>query len=311
MLRDVGTMLRHIGTGGRRVLGLSTAGFFRPDLSLPAYVGLVPTDGLSPIYNYFDRTGGGNDYGPVVTRVTCRDYRGGRLTYDEHDGTDFVCPPGTPLASAAPGVVVAVRDRFLRGGLTASVDHGAGVVTQYTHLSRMMAEVGQPLERGETVALSGTSGLDMLSGFPWVAPHVHFMVWVRGRPVDPYLAPGERTRVGSWMHENDPKPSGPLADDPSPLRLEDVRVRGEAVEEIVALCMDPSIKRELEGARSLAERLAILEDSLHHERRAWPGRVDPEGLRPPQDAKVVRLTLPLPRSDYRGSRAVDAPWTRP
>jgi murein DD-endopeptidase MepM/ murein hydrolase activator NlpD len=130
VLRDVGTMLRILGTGRRSVLGLSTAGFFRPDLSLPAYAGFLPKDGLSPIYNFFDRTGGGRDFGPVVTRKTCRDYRGGRLTYDEHDGTDFVCPPGTPLAAAAPGVVVAVRDRFLRGGLTACVDHGAGVVTQ-------------------------------------------------------------------------------------------------------------------------------------------------------------------------------------
>src|SRR5207248_2581223 len=153
-----------------------------------------------------------------------------RLTYDEHDGTDFVCPPGMPLASAAPGVVVAVRDVFLRGGLTVIVDHGAGVVTQYTHCSKVIAEVGQPLLRGEVVALSGTSGIDMLSGFPWVAPHVHFMVWVRGRPVDPFVLRGERDRAGTWLHANDPRPSAPLADDPAPPRLSNVRVNADAID---------------------------------------------------------------------------------
>ena len=91
---------------------------------MPAYRGLVPEDGRAPIFNLFDRVGGGWSFTQRVTRRAVRDYRGGRLSYDEHDGTDFVCPVGTPLVAAAPGQVVLIRDRWLRGGLTIAVDHG-------------------------------------------------------------------------------------------------------------------------------------------------------------------------------------------
>jgi hypothetical protein len=41
--------------------------------------------------------------------------------------------------------------------------------------------------------------LEMLSGFPWIPPHVHFMIWIRGLSVDLYLAPGEAPRAGTWV----------------------------------------------------------------------------------------------------------------
>jgi murein DD-endopeptidase MepM/ murein hydrolase activator NlpD len=311
LARDVGKILGRIGSNTRPVLDWSTAGFARPDLSLPAYAGFVPTDGIAPIYNFFDRTGGGRGFAGIVTRRLARDFRGGRLTYDEHDGTDFVCPPGTPLASAAPGVLVAVRETFLRGGLTACVDHGHGVITQYTHLSRMVASVGQTLERGETVALSGSAGIDMLSGFPWVPPHLHFMVWVRGRPVDPYLPSGEPARAGSWMHGNDPRPSGPLDDDAHPAGIDAVAVNKEALAAVIARCQDKEVRQEIEGARHAATQLALLEDSLHHDRHAWPAACAVDACRPAADATAVRLTLPMPSSLYRSARASDAPWTAP
>lgn len=309
--RDVGVVLSHLPRGERYRIGVSTAGLFRPELSLPAYAGLIPDDGLSPIFNLFDRTGGGRFYRSAITRDTCLDFRGGRLTYDEHDGTDFVCPPGTPLACAAPGVVVATRDQFLRGGLTASVNHGHGVMTQYTHLSRMVAEVGQPLRRGDIVAESGAAGLDMLSGFPWVPPHVHFMVWVHGRPMDPYLGAGEAPRPGTWLRSNDPCPSGPLLEDAAPPELGDIDVDRAALERALAACLSPAIQAEIACAPTPAGQLAILEDSLHHDRSAWPEGLEPGSIQTLSDPGTVRLSLPLPAALYRGARMVDAPWTRP
>lgn len=312
ILRDLATVVAHLPSGERFALSPSTAGLFRPDLALPAYAGLVPRDGLSPIFNLFDRVGGGRRYRSAVTRDTARDYRGGRLSYDEHDGTDFVCPPGTPLACAAPGVLVATREDWLRGGLTACVDHGDGVVTQYTHLSAMVAEIGQPLARGETVALSGSAGLDMLSGFPWVPPHVHFMVWIDGRPVDPFVAPGEPARAGTWLHGDGPKPlAGPRKDDPAPPGIRDIAVDQRALEVLIERCLSPQIREEVERAPSDAARVAICEDSLHHDRHAWPEEMQGVALRPPGEAVRVKLTLPLPASVYCGARTADAPWTRP
>lgn len=296
---------------GGYAAGPSTAGFARPDLSLPAYAGLVPDDGLAPIYHFFDREAGGRGFSGKVTRRAARDHRGGRLTYDEHDGTDFVCPPGMPAVAAAPGVLVAVRERFLRGGLTACVDHG-GVVTQYTHLARVTAELGQPLARGEQLGLAGHGGFDMLIGFPWVPPHIHFMAWVLGQPVDPYLCPGEDEHAATWAARNEPLPAAaPLPGDPRPMELRDVEVDPRAIEAALRLCADPEIASEIERAPHDAARAALLEDSLHHDRAAWPEEARRLDLRPAGVRAPVRLSLPLPASEYRGARVADAPWTRP
>ena len=304
-------VLSHQLGGSRFGADLTTAGFFRPDLSLPAYAGLAPTDGLAPIYHFFDRTAGGLLFAGNVTRGRARDYRGGKLTYDEHDGTDFVCPPGMAVTAAAPGVLVAVRDRFLRGGLTACVDHG-GVVTQYTHLSKVTAEIGQALSRGEALGLSGHAGFDMVIGFPWVPPHIHFMAWTLGQPVDPYLREEEDEHAAVWAQRNDPLPAtGPLPGDAEPLSLEDIQVDVAAVERAWKLCSDSVIAEEIERAPHHASRVAILEDSLHHDRSAWPEEARTLVFRPHGVHRKVRLSLPLPASEYRGTRVADAFWTRP
>jgi hypothetical protein len=240
-----------------------------------------------------------------------RDWRGGWLSYEEHDGTDFVCPPGTPLVAAAPGVVLATRDTWLRGGLTLCVDHGEGVLTQYTHLTSAIAAVGERVERGQPIALSGTSGFDMTQFFPWVPPHVHFMVWVSGRPVDPYRAPGEEGDAGAWAHGNDPRTAeAPLPGDPTPSAIR-VAFDPQALEQILAACLDSAIRAELERAPNDEARLALVEDSLHHDRAAWTEIARAAPLRPPGAPERVKLTLPLPADLYVGARAGDTRWTRP
>jgi murein DD-endopeptidase MepM/ murein hydrolase activator NlpD len=309
LARDLGKVVSHLPSGDRYTFDWRSAALLRPDLSLPAYAGLLPKDGVSPIFNFFDRVGGARGFRSTVTRATLRDWRGHRLSYDEHDGTDFVCPPGTPLVAAAPGIVVAQRDTWLRGGLTLCVDHGDGVVTQYTHLSGLVAEVGQRVERGEVIALAGTSGFDMTQFFPWVPPHVHFMVWVDGTPVDPYLAPGESKRAGAWEHGNDPRTSkGPLDGDPSPSSIA-IELDASAIDRVTSLCQDATVRAELEGAPTHVTRLALLEDSLHHERHMWP-----EGartlLRSRGNPERVKLTLPLPAELYERARPSDTAWSR-
>ena len=101
--RDLRTVLRDTFRGARFQVGPSSLGHLRPDLALPAYAGLAPADGMAPIMNLFDRTAGGQHYSQRVTKHAQRDFRGGRLSYDEHDGTDFVCPVGTPLVAGPAG----------------------------------------------------------------------------------------------------------------------------------------------------------------------------------------------------------------
>lgn len=303
------------GRSDRFAFNLASAGLLRPDLSLPAWAGLVPADGVAPIYNLFDRSGGGRGFRTAVSRSTnLRDHRGGRLSYDEHDGTDLVCPPGTPLCAAAPGIVVALRNNFLRGGLTACVDHGDGVVTQYTHLTRLRVPLGRRVARGEPIADSGTSGFDLMQFFPLVPPHIHFMVFVRGRPVDPYRVPGDPDEGGAWTDGNDPRTTAaPLPDDPAPAQVLP-QVDLPLLTSAIARCGDPRIAAELRAQPDALARAAVLEDSLHHDRAAWPATLADEvlpALRPGADPRRICLTLPLPAALYQRARFADTPITRP
>lgn len=311
LARDLKEILARTATPGSVTISLASAGLMRPELSLPSYLGFVRTNRIAPIFNLFDRTAGGRAFRGVATRRKMRDFRGGRLSYDEHDGVDFVCPPGTPLCAAAAGVLVAVRDTFLRGGITACVDHGHGVVTQYTHLARVLKEPGARLARGETFALAGHGGIDMTTFYPWVPPHLHFSVWVRGVPIDPYLTDNETRTAGTWLDRNTPRPPDPARADSAPSDAREIAVDPDAVRATMALCRAPRVREELERAPHDAARVAILEDDLHHHREHWPDGLNADVLRPASDPSSVRLTLPLAREMFDGAAPEDTWYTRP
>lgn len=298
---DYAHVLKHFGSGFQ--VNLSSLRHFRPDLALPALAGKIPEHNMAPICNLFDRTNGGRVYSQRVTRNTCRDFRNQTLSYDNHDGVDFVCPPGTKIAAAAPGVATLVRDRWYRGGLTLTIDHGAGVVTQYSHLSSVTVEIGQHVQRGQTVAISGISGLEMTTFFPWVPPHLHFMVWVNGKPVDPYLKAHELASSGTWEQRNFPVPGRPGdVDFPQP------KVNVKLMSELIHECKDEGIRREItevwDKPLSLA---ALLEDSFHHDEKAWPENYRDHCLRPVDDEEIILISLPLNWNTYEGAYFADPP----
>ena len=94
-----------------------------------------------------------------------------------HNGLDIVAPIGTPIFAAGRGTVrwAGRQDGY---GLTVELDHGFGIVTRYAHASRVMVRVGQEVQRGDTIARVGQTGLS-------VGPHLHYEVLVNGRHADP------------------------------------------------------------------------------------------------------------------------------
>lgn len=94
-----------------------------------------------------------------------------------HRGTDFRAPMGTPVLAAGSGVVLDISNQVL-GGTTITVDHGQGIMTRYLHLSKVLVTIGQTVGRGDQIALSGNSGRVE-------APHLHWEMRVRAKPVDP------------------------------------------------------------------------------------------------------------------------------
>jgi len=100
-----------------------------------------------------------------------------------HYGIDIAVPTGTPVVAAADAVVTfADPDIYFTGG-TLILDHGAGVSSTYSHLSRIDVAVGQRVRQGETVGAAGATGRA-------TGPHLHWSLQWKGRKLDPLLVTG-------------------------------------------------------------------------------------------------------------------------
>jgi murein DD-endopeptidase MepM/ murein hydrolase activator NlpD len=108
-----------------------------------------------------------------------------------HSGIDIGAEPATPCRIAAAGTVVFAgwRNGY---GKTIIVDHGDRIHTLYGHLSKLGVSRGQRIEQGAVLGLTGTTG--RASG-----PHLHYEIFVNGRPVDPgpYLAAAPGVHLAS------------------------------------------------------------------------------------------------------------------
>lgn len=99
-------------------------------------------------------------------------------TMTQHNGVDYSVPEGTAVFATADGTVRSLQTRGQTSGLTMVIDHGNGYKTVYSHLDKVVVRPGSHVNRGDIVAFSGNSGLSF-------APHLHYEVHYRGKPVDP------------------------------------------------------------------------------------------------------------------------------
>jgi murein DD-endopeptidase MepM/ murein hydrolase activator NlpD len=99
-----------------------------------------------------------------------------------HAGLDFAARIGTPIASAAGGVVAFAGFKRDFGGVV-EIDHGNGLMTRYAHASELLVRTGQVVTPGERIAFVGSTGRS-------TGPHLHFEVLRDGGAIDPkrYLA---------------------------------------------------------------------------------------------------------------------------
>ncbi len=75
-----------------------------------------------------------------------------------HYGVDVAAPEGAPVYAPADGIVVmAELDLYYTGG-TVMIDHGYGLTSLYSHLSRLDVSVGQALDQGDPIGGAGASG---------------------------------------------------------------------------------------------------------------------------------------------------------
>ena len=94
-----------------------------------------------------------------------------------HTGVDFRAQTGDPVRTANTGVVRLAKDLFYSGNAVV-IDHGAGVFTSYSHLSRIDVGPGERVEKGQIVGLAGATGRA-------TGPHLHWGIKVNSVSVDP------------------------------------------------------------------------------------------------------------------------------
>ncbi len=120
-----------------------------------------------PIGEGFERTS------PYGTR---RSYNGGPVS-SYHAGSDWGAPEGTPIIAPAPGVIVLAEPLFVRGGAVI-IDHGAGVYSNFWHMSQIDVKPGDVVETGDQLGLVGTTGLS-------TGAHLHWEIRVNAIAVNP------------------------------------------------------------------------------------------------------------------------------
>ena len=95
-----------------------------------------------------------------------------------HQGVDWATPTGTAVMASSGGTVT--RAGWGSGyGYVVYIQHEGGRETRYGHLSRVLVSVGQKVEQGEKIALSGNTGRS-------TGPHLHFELRINGASVNPF-----------------------------------------------------------------------------------------------------------------------------
>ncbi len=96
-----------------------------------------------------------------------------------HKGLDYAAPTGSDVVAVADGVVTTSRPYGGFGNFV-EITHGRGLVTRYAHNQRNLVKAGERVERGQVIALLGSTGRA-------TGPNLHFEVLQDGEPVDPMV----------------------------------------------------------------------------------------------------------------------------
>lgn len=94
-----------------------------------------------------------------------------------HSGVDIAADSGEKIKAAYYGKVSKVAYDDVSGNYI-ELTHEGGLVTRYLHCSEIIAEENMVVRSGETIALVGSTGRS-------TGPHLHFVIEVDGKKVDP------------------------------------------------------------------------------------------------------------------------------
>jgi murein DD-endopeptidase MepM/ murein hydrolase activator NlpD len=107
-----------------------------------------------------------------------------------HYGVDVGAPTGTPVVAAASGIVrIAEKDMYFTGG-TVLIDHGYGLNSVYSHLSKVRVKVGKRVRQGDLIGAIGATGRA-------TGAHLDWRVNLFLTRLDPALLVGPMEKTGA------------------------------------------------------------------------------------------------------------------
>lgn len=94
-----------------------------------------------------------------------------------HRGMDFRAGYGTPILAATDGRIAAAG--WAGGyGQQVRIAHGGGLLTSYSHMSRIAARPGSFVRQGQVIGYVGSTGLS-------TGPHLHYELYKDGVAINP------------------------------------------------------------------------------------------------------------------------------
>ena len=96
-----------------------------------------------------------------------------------HAGIDLSGKEGDKIKAPMSGTVIILGDLFYNGKMM-MIDHGQGLISAYSHLSKIYMKEGTWVNQGAYIAEVGSSGRA-------TGPHLHWSVYLGGEPVNPDL----------------------------------------------------------------------------------------------------------------------------
>lgn len=271
--------------------GISSLSLLYPKLGIPLWRGKSVIDNKVILSRLFNHNQTPVEEGWSVQKTQTQDFRNRDLTYNSHNGTDLAVPIGTQLLAAAPGEVVCIKSEFNRGGLKMIIDHGNGLMTCSVHLARALVKKGDLVRRGQAIAITGYSGLDGFITFPFGVPHVHYNVWLNGKPVDPFAIKGEESL---WKSGNLPVPHNPAIESEEFIASE---YDAKKVEAAIESCKTEKVKDYLRCIPELRYRAAELIIEMNYYPTRFPKDIN---IYEHEHTRARTLDLPFHAKDYDG-----------
>ncbi len=101
------------------------------------------------------------------------------MAKNPHAGIDLSGKKGDKIKAPLSGEIILLGNLFYNGNMLL-IDHGQGLITAYSHLSKFSKKEGSWVKQGEVIGEVGATGRA-------TGPHLHWSVYLNGEPINPDL----------------------------------------------------------------------------------------------------------------------------